>query len=392
MAKKERDSLLTEETFRELAGVHDAHCISIYIPTARAGMEVDKKHGQTRLKNNLKDVRSRLEEEGLNQNEIDETLSGPDALLEDVQFWRNLSDGLALFVHGSVMQHFALPLSFDEYNRVADHFYLLPLIPMFNDNGKFYLLLLSRQRVNLFECTRHFIAEVYIEDLAPEKLEDVVGYDYEEKSLQHRTHHGGDAGAMFHGQGAGKDDKKIETEKFFRAVDAGLMKLLHDQDAPLVLACVERHYSLYREITQYQFLFDDHISGNPDEADPLLLHEEAWPLVEDHFRQHRETKKEQVQDLSATGRTAWEIGEIVPAAIEGRVDTLFIQEGKDQEGVYDRTRRMVITDEEQEARVYRASLYNMAAVSTLENGGDVFLAAPGDMPLKDTEILALMRY
>lgn len=392
MERKDRDSLLSEKEFRQLSGVHDSNCISIYIPTERAGEQVDKKHGQLRLKNSLKQVRTMLEQAGLSENEIGEILGGVEGLLGDVQFWRNQSDGLAIFIHEEKMYHYTLPLHFKTHACVGDHFYLLPVIPFFNDDGTFYLLVLSQQRVNLFECSRHFITEVYIEDLTPERLEDVVGYDYREKSLQHRSQQGGEAGTMFHGQGAGKDDKQKETEKFFRAVDAGLMKILHNEDAPLVLACVDHYFPVYKEITAYQHLFDKHVSGNPDNADPLLLHEEAWLLVEDYFRNQRESKRKQIQDLSAGGKTSREIGEIVPASIEGRVDTLFIQEGKDQYGIYDRTRRSVITEENESDRLYHASLYNMAAVNTLRNGGRVFLAASEAMPLKDDEIHALMRY
>ncbi|HER10012.1 MAG TPA: hypothetical protein ENO20_13995 [Bacteroides sp.] len=392
MAQKNRDTILTAQEFRELAAVHDNHCISIYIPTGRTGEEVDKKHGQLRLKNSLKAIGSTLEEKGLGENEIQQALDRAEELLNDVHFWRNQSDGLALFLHGSSFYHYALPLHFKSQVYVSDHFFLLPLIPFFNDDGKFYMLVLSQQRVDLFECSRHFVTEIYIEDLTPDRLEDVVGYDYRESSLQHRSGQGGVAGAMFHGHGAGKDDKKMETEKFFRAVDAGLMKLLHNEDAPLVLACVDHYYPVYREITGYRHLFDKHIGGNPDHEDPLRLHEEAWLLVEDHFRGERMVRKKQIQDLSAGGRTSAAIGDIVPASVEGRVDTLFIQEGKDRVGIYDRTRRSVVLDEDAGDRSCRVSLFNMAAVHTLQYGGRVFLSPADQMPLKGTEIQALMRY
>ena len=132
-----------------------------------------------------------------------------------------------------------------------------------------------------------FITEVYVEDLVPEKLEEVVGYDFQHKSLQFRSGQGGSAGAMFHGQGAGKDDKDAEVEKFFRAVDKGLMKLIKDENAPLILACVDHYQPIYAKITDYPNLFHQNIGGNHEETDPLLLHEMAWSLVEGYFQQQR---------------------------------------------------------------------------------------------------------
>jgi hypothetical protein len=312
-------------------------------------------------------------------------------LLDDVHFWRNQSDGLAIFLQGEEMQYYTLPIYFEEYVYVADHYYLTPVIPFFNDDGKFFILALSLQHAKFYECSRHAITEVYIVDLVPERMEDVVGYDYQEKSLQHRSGQGGEAGAMFHGQGAGKDDSQQETEKFFRAVDAGLMKLIRKDDAPLILTCVDHHYPVYEGNTAYQNLFEGHISGNPEHSDPMMLHEKAWMLVEDYFRQTRKMKTNDFRDLSTSGRTASSLIDIIPASVDGRVDTMFICRGKDRYGRYDQEKRLVIVDKDP-GELYQTSLYNMAAVNTLRNGGRVYLSDPDHMPLKDTDINALMRY
>lgn len=92
----------------------------------------------------------------------------------------------------------------------------------------------------------------------------------------------------------------------------------------------------------------------------------------------------------AGGKTSVDIKDIIPASVDGRVETLFIQKGKDLYGIYDREKRNIIVSES--AKTYHASLYNMATVHTLQNGGLVFLAEPGEMPVKDTEINALFRY
>jgi hypothetical protein len=381
---------ISDDEFRELVRVHDAHCITIYLPIERAGQKADQNHARIRLKNCLKEIRSKLETVGLNKDKKNNYLEPVDNLQEDVHFWRYQSDGLAIFLHGQNLSFYTLPIRFKEQTYLSDHFYLLPVIPFFNDNGKYLLLLLSRQSVRLFEGSRDFITEITIQDLVPGKLEDVVGYDYREKSLQHRSGQGGEAGAMFHGQGSGKDDREVELKKFFRAVDTGLMKILKKEDAPLIVACVEEYYPLYREITEYKNLFEVHLSGNPENEDPLWLHEESWNLVKEYFRGERRSKVEQIQDKSARGRTSWEAEEIIPASIDGRVDTLFIQKGTDMYGIYDDMERRVIVGHPD--RIREVSLFNMAAIHTIRNRGRVFLAPPGEMPLKETQINALLRY
>jgi len=391
--KSERNGLLSKKQFLQLAEFHGRNCISIYIPTARAGEEVDSKMGQRRLNNQLKALKGTLEEHGLSENEIQEVIKPAAELLEDTHFWRNQSDGLAIFLHEDKMEYYTLPLNFNERYFVADHYYLLPLIPLFNDDGRFFLLVLSQQKVKLFEGSRYAISEIFMEDLLPGKLEDAVGYDYEEKSLQHRSGQGGDAGAMFHGQGEGKDDKEQEIEKYFRTVDKGLMKVLNDEKVPLVLACVDHYYPLYKQVTRYGHLFDGHLRGNSDHADSIELHERAWMLLKDYFKGNRKQKIEQFRDMSAGGKTLEDIRDIVPASVEGRVDTLFIMKGAERYGLYDEALRAVRLDDKQLINNIRhAGLYNMAAIHTFQNRGRVYLEEPEGMPMKQTEINALLRY
>jgi hypothetical protein len=383
--------LMTRTQLLKLAGSHGNNCVSIFIPTERAGGPVDAGHGQLRLKNSIKEVDKVLDEEGLPAKEKKKILGPVEKLLDHEHFWRNQSDGLAVFTDGKDFYTYTLPVHFRQRTYVRDHYYMLPVLPYFSDDGIFYILSLSMQHVRLYECTKHSIAEIAVEDLTPGRLEDVVGYDYEQKSLQNRSGQGGESGAMFHGQGSGKDDKGIEREKFFRAVDQGVMQVLKDQNAPLVLACVDEYYPVYQKVTSYAHLNGEHISGNPDEMDPLDLHEDGWLLVEEHFMGTRQEKLHALRDASAGPKASSDPREIIPAAVDRRIDTLFIEEDKDLFGVYDMENRAVELAEPGD-RSYQASLYNMAAVHTLLNGGEVFISDSGEMPLQGTEINALLRY
>ncbi len=352
---------------------------------------MDEGHGQLRLKNNLKEVGNILDEQGLSEKEKRVILDPVKELLDDDLFWRNQSDGLAVFTDGKEIHTFTMPVHFKPKVYVRDHYYMLPVIPYFNDDGIFYLLAISTQQVRLYECSRHFVQEVEVDDLTPGRLEDVVGYDYEQKSLQNRSGKGGESGAMFHGQGAGKDDKGAEKEKFFRAVDEGVMKVLKDQKVPLVLACVDEYYPVYEKVTSYAHLFGEHISGNPEEMDPLELHDDGWLLVEDHFRKGREEKMHALRNASAGPKASSDLREIVPAAVDQRIDTLYIEEEKDLFGIYDMENRKIELAAPGD-RSYQASLYNLAAVHTLLSGGEVFIAEEDEMPLQGTELNALLRY
>lgn len=381
---------ISRNEFAKLANIHDLYCVSVYIPTSRAGMEVDRNHAQITLINNLKILKLTLKDCNLSNTEIDEFLSPLYDLVNESQFWRHQSDCLAIFMNKQQLKYYTLPIDQDEFTYVSDHFYLLPIMPLFTGDGSFYILSLSLQDVKLFEGTRHTISEVDVEDLLPQKLEEVVGYDFQNKSLQFRSGQGGDAGAIFHGQGSGKDDRNMEVEKFLRAVDKGLMMLIKDEEAPLILACVDYYQPIYAKVTNYNHLFPQNIGGNHEETDPFLLHEMAWLLVEEHFQKQRKKLGKKIRRMSSKGKTSFDLNDIIPAAMDGRVEILFVQHDKDKFGLYDKLNRSLIIDEN--IKTSQASLYNLAAVQTWLKGGHVFVVEKDEMPFKGTNINALFRY
>lgn len=385
---KKADHLLSNADFSKLANTHDQHCISIYIPTSRAGEIVDKKLGQLTLKNKLKELKKDLKDYQLKEHEIDNLLYPAMELINDHHFWRNQSDCLVIFLTREGMQSFSFPIDQEAFTYIADHFYLLPLLPLVNNHGKFYILALSLNQVKFYEATPFSITEVYVEDLVPEKLEEVVGYDIAQKGIQFRTGNASNKSAIFHGQGSGKDDKNIEIEKFLRAVDQGLMKLIKNESAPLILACVDHYYPIYRNISSYPFIFDQHIGGNHEKTDPYILHEMAWSIIEPLFLEKRSEKKTLLQNQPPSGKTSFDLNDIIPASIEGKIDTLFVKKDEDRFGIYDQVNRSLIIDEEQ--KLGQASLYNLAVVQTLLKGGTAYLSE--NMPVKGTHINALYRY
>ncbi len=60
------------------------------------------------------------------------------------------------------------------------------------------------------------------------------------------------------------------------------------------------------------------------------------------FFGRRKAVRAQIRDLSARGRTSYSLEEIIPASLDGRVETLFLQGGLDKFGVYDQEKRSVL--------------------------------------------------
>lgn len=380
--------LITRNEFRNLAGVHQPFCASIFIPTHRAGKEVYEKEDVTTLRNQLKSVKAALESQGCPPRELARILGPAEALVSERDFWGNQSDGLALFLGDGFFEKFTVPVRFEAFHYVSNEFYLKPLLPLFSGDGKFYLLTLSLKETNFYECTRYSITPIAIEDLIPANMEEVVGADYEQKSFQFRSQPRGSA--VFHGHGAGKDDRKEEIQRYFRAIDKGLHEILHDLNAPLVMATVDYLYPIYRSVSSYAHLRPEYLQTNPDNADIYLLHEKAWDIVQPEFDKERRDKKALFEQFHDTSRTTATLSEIIPAALEGKIDALFIQNRSDIWGIYDPTDNQVsIHDSRHPGDV---CLLNLIGAKALLNGSKVYLTEPEDMPDPASKANALLYY
>jgi len=382
--------MINKQDINRLSKEEAPLCISIFIPTHRAGEAGRNDRDIIMLKNQWKDVQDKLEQRGLSPIEIKKIGQPVNELLEDNEFWNHQSDGLALFLTQNGLEKYTLPISFEAFNYVSHEFYLKPLMPMFVGDGRFFILALELNEVRFFEGTRHTISPVIIEDLTPERLEEVVGYDYEQKSLQFRTQQGNQGKGAFHGHGEGKEDRKNEILRFFREVNKGLMTMLHDENAPMVVACGDYLFPIYKEANTYKHLLDDPISHNMNDLNPVVLHELAWEKVRPLFDKERREKIAQFNQFHGTGRTAAGTNEILQAALAGKVDTLFLQNRTDIWGEHFPAENRVKIDESHDKS--NISLMNQAAVQVFSQDGKVYLLEKEEMPDDSSKMNALFRY
>ena len=382
--------LITKKDIEILDRIHSETCISIFIPTHREGEEVRSRKDTLQLKNQLKAVKEKLALEDKDPKEINDLLAPIEELLENSKFWSQQSDGLAIFRSNDFFEKYTVPVYFLEFNYVANEFYLKPLLPMFIGDGMFYVLALELDNVKLYEQTRHSIVEVDVEDLIPARMEEQVGYDYEPKSLQYKSRADEYGNAMYHGHAEADYDRKSEIAKYFRAVNKGLMTLLKSKSAPLIVASQEFLFSIYKGENSYKHLIDDPIICNLSETDKFHLHELAWEKVEPIFKDEQIQKIGLFKQHDGTGKTSSDIERVLPAAMEGKIDTLFVQNKAEMWGIYDPEKRHVRIDQEQTPS--NVSLLNKVAVKTFLNGGNVYLLEKDEMPNPYSMVNALYRY
>lgn len=384
-------ALLNRDDLRELAQ-GDPPCVSLYLPTHRAGAETQQ--DPIRFKNLLRAAAEQLSAAAPSTDgaDSDAILAPARDLLDDHPFWQHQSDGLAVFLSPAGRRLYRLPLAFEELAVVGDRFHLAPLLPLLGGDGLFYILALSQNRVRLFAATRHRVREVDLRDI-PESLVDALGYDFEQRTLQFHSGTpraaGGGRAPIYHGHGPSADETKEEVARFLQLVDHGVRRLLREPTAPVVVAAVDWEASLYRDLSKLPNLVPEAIEGNPDAASAEELHRRALEKVTPLFAADRDKAAERWAAAAGTGRTGERVEEVVVAAADGRVDTLFVDPAAHRWGRFDAAARAV--EIRRERHNGDEDLIDRAALETLLHGGTVYASAAGAVP-GGGELAALYRF
>lgn len=385
--------MLNEKKFKELFDRSGSHLVSAFIPTYRAN---HAREDRLRLKNALKEASRQLEEGGMNKKDARAYLEEGYRLVENERFFADLSDGLCLFIDEDYFYYDTLPVNFTPYVYTGRQFYLRPVLPALTGQSRFFLLALSQNEVRFFEGRRHSITPVEIGDLVPGSMKDIFEMSDVKKHLQHHSGQGARQGkqgsreAMYHGQGYGKDDQSDDIKKYFREINDGLMEMLYDEKPPMVAACVDYLLPLYKEVNTYHNLLKENISGNPEGAGPAELHEKAWEIVGRYYEKQQEEEKVTLQEAMAQKKGSANVHEIVPAAINGRVEVLYINKDYHTYGRYDEEKNSITIDEE--SRPDNQELLGMAAVQAYLQGGSVQILDRTEMPFPTANLNAIFRY
>jgi hypothetical protein len=272
---------------------------------------------------------------------------------------------------------------------IGTGFYLVPLVRELSRTFPFYLLSLELENIRLFRGSQSGMEEIPIEDRIPERLEDRVGYDYEQKSLQARSQSPGSGKSGYHGHAEADWDRKNEILRYFQSVDTALQPLL-DPNWPLLITSQEYLAAIYREASSFGNILGETLIANLSEATLPELHEKALEVLGPFLEKGRREKWTAFSQYHGTGKATAQMDEILRAAAEGRIDTLFIAPGAELWGSFDDQNLEVHTVDKPSSQA--ESLVNRAVRLTLQQGGEVYEGDLGEMTGKDLPATALFRY
>ncbi|HET6628793.1 MAG TPA: hypothetical protein VFG91_03365 [Woeseiaceae bacterium] len=368
---------VSRELIEELASFEgDGPLLSLYLPTT---LEVDeRKQNEIRLKNLLKDAYAKLEALGMSSTDAGTLTDAVSNASLDRDMWTGHGRGFAVFTGRGFMRHVSLPKPVRELSVAGFRFHLKPLIDALEYRGRFWLLALSQNDVRLYSGDGVSIAAVDPGAAVPRSLTDVVGREPAEKLLHY--HAGGRRSkmAVYHGMSSGKEEVKPEIEQFVRAVSDGLERFWKVDHAPVVLAGVEHVRWLYKEVSPSADRVQGEIEGNVEDLSEQELHAKAWEIVREQLDARRAEALQRLEHSDADTPVSRELGDVVRAARDGRVDTLFIAADVECWGRFDDSERSIAR--RAEPMPGDVDLLDRAAVESWLKGGQVYVVPAADIP------------
>lgn len=372
----------TSEDLKVLMNTEDGICVSIYMPTEKVGDE--KKQEPIRLKNLLRKAEEMHTMSGLRPVELRRLLLPAHDLLDNTLFWQYQDEGLALFLSSSGMTSYRLPIRFDEMVVMAEHFQIKPLLPLFTANGYFFILLLGLGRIRLLQCSRYSLGEIDLKGIPADfdqflRLHE-TGPEYSRRTQVSPASFMGNRPEVFHGFSSEANDRKPEILRYFQDINDRLRVVLHDERAPLVLAGEDYLLPIYRDANTYSHVTEVGIMKDPEDLSHKELLGLAWEIVQPRFlkaQQEAETKYRQLSSKRSR-QASDDLEDIVLAAHDGRVDTLFVAVDVHKWGWFDPdTSRIEVLDE---PATGTEDLLDIAAAQTYLNRGNVYAMDPSHLP------------
>ncbi len=304
----------------------DPPCLSLYQPTHRR--HPDNQQDPIRFRNLVKTLEESLLQ-GFPKGEIKPLLEPFLALANDRDFWNHTLDGLAVLGANGTFRVYKLQRPVAELAVAADSFHTKPLVRILQSADRYQVLGLNRREIKLFEGNRDALDPIEPAQAVPRTITQALGDELTEPHQTVASYGGVGLGSvpMHHGHGGKESEEDIDAERFFRAIDRGVLEH-HSRPSglPLILAALPEHHHRFHAVSDNPFLIKESIDIHPDALSSLdELRQRAWQTLEPHYLARLAALVEDFGAARSKGLGDDDLTPVAKAVVSGRVGVLLIE-------------------------------------------------------------------
>ena len=366
-------------------------CLSLYQPTHRS--HPDRQQDPIRYRNLVAELERSLAKT-YPTKEARAHLEPFHALIDDREFWSHPQDGLAVLGSPAGFWAYRLQRTAPELAVVADSLHLKPLIRFVQSADRYQGLCLSRGEAKLYEGNRDALDVVELADGIPRTNVEARGADPDNKPGRTTDAYGpsgkGGGSVARGGHGSEKDAANADAERFFRAVDRGILTHNSRPSAlPLILVSATENHEIFRRVSHNPSLLADGVRLDPAALTDDRLREEVWKVVQPHYLNRLADLVSEFKEAESKFLGSSDVADVARAAVAGRVDTLLVDGRKLVPGALDHDSGAVTFDKLADPNI--DDLLDDLAELVLRRGGEVVVAPSDQMPA-DSGAAAIYRF
>lgn len=343
------------------------YCVSIIMNTHRTSPDNEK--DPIVLKNHLKEAKERLLA-AYDKREVASVMEHLESLEEQIDHSMNL-ESLVLFANEHKAEFLRLPVKVTDRVVLDTSFATRDLVRALHKESNYFVLVLSQRDVRLIEALNDKVVKEIGGDFP---LENTSLYSTNKDEIAN----------------AGRQTKLVA--EFFNRVDKALNKVRKENPLPVLICTEEANYHEYLKIADEKgSILETYLNKNRLDEKAHAIVTDAWSIVSKKMKEQRNARKEELSKAVGTGKFLSDLSDIWKGIGEGRVDTLFIEEGLFAPAIIKNLEIHLVDEDRASEKGVIDDIYDEMIEANLSFGGDVVFLTKGDLE-KFHAIAAKTRY
>ena len=339
---------------KKLKSLYSKNSITVILKTHRTFP--DNNQDAILLKNLIKDAESRLLAEHSGR-EVQELIDKLNTLASSINHRQN-QESLILFVSNDVVDFVRLPIPVESRVVVDNTFATRDLIRGLHARAGYYVLVLSKDEARLIEASNDKVVQEFTDD-----------FPFKNEFSQVSKSELSDAGRL----------RNLSAE-FFNRVDKAVNQIRKDNPMPVLVASDQQNYHEYMKIAdEPKTILDFFLNGNKQTEKDFNIVSEAWNIVKEDVTKRNNERKADLQKAVSANKFLSDTNEIYQAIKQGKVQTLFVEQGLFQPAIMENDQITYVTDEDRNGKDVIDDIYDELIEMNLKHGGDVVFLPKGEL-------------
>lgn len=342
-------------TLKELKDIRSENCITIIASTHRT--KPDYLDDGLRLKNLIKDAEERLMADTTKRN-AKSLIEKLNKLAAEIDHSQNL-ESLMLFVNDEVAEYTRLPIKVEDRVVIDETFATRDLIRAMHLESHYYILVLSQEKIRLIEAMNDKVVQEFGKP-----------FPYENTQFFSRNRA---ANAI-----AAKQTSLIA--EYFNQADKKVNELRKGNPLPVLICGLEENHNEYGKIADNKHsILDVFLDKNKINDPAHSIVEEGWEIVKDYVTKINNERKEELKRAVGENKFLSDTNEIWNAISQGKIQTLFIEQGLFQPAIIKDGEIVYVSDEERNDTGIIDDIFDEMIEANMDFGGDVVFLPKGEL-------------